>query len=67
MWALKSKQTMLAVAYSAYLPLPLLWKPWEVLEVLRDIQTFHARYPTKKKSLRLLQMSDLFFCPFLNF
>lgn len=67
MWALESKRTVLAVACSTYLPVPLLWKPWEILEVLRDIQTFHARYPAKKKSLGLLQMSDLFFCPFLSF
>lgn len=66
MCVLKSKQTILAVACSAYLPVPIPWKPLEVLEVLRDIQTFHARYPTKKKSLRLLQMSDLSFCPFLS-
>lgn len=62
MWVLKSKQTILVVACSASLPLLVPWKPWEVLVVLRDIQTFHTRYPTKKKSfLRLLQ----FIWPFL--
>lgn len=64
-WVIKSKQTILAVACSASLPLPVLWKPWEVLVCLREIQTFHTRYPTKKKSFwDCCSLSDLFFCPF---
>lgn len=50
MQVLNSKQTRQVVAYSPSDPLPILWKPQEVLVVLRDVQKCLTSYPTKKSS-----------------